>query len=399
MEKKKSKILSELYAIKAGLSVISLEREKLKKEEDNINNSKEKVNQNLDGITQTKRQIADLNNVIESTQVASDKAQTKTVKVTKKAKISSDDRSFLWEMFFKTLGALGGIFLCYMFVYSCTDKNNRKPIAENFVRNNLIVIAAISSALPLIILLGGIISNKSINKKQKLELENDLESEKKNLKERLENAKKSLQENEAKLSYLESQKEEIAIFHSKNLKAYDQNSIIYVESSKVIYDALVKEYNLTLSSSEWSNLDLIIYYFETGRADTIKEALQLMDKQIQHEELIETLKVATNSICGSIENSINSLKEEMVTCFGKLTTQIEHYHKLTLEKLDKIEDKIDDSANMVNQSVKMLSYNISEIISQEKMHSALLTKINIGSGELVNDANYMLSYRKNSTDL
>ena len=32
---------------------------------------------------------------------------------------------------------------------------------------------------------------------------------------------------------------------------------------------------------DWSNLDLIIYYLETNRADTIKEALQLLDEEIR----------------------------------------------------------------------------------------------------------------------
>ena len=55
-------------------------------------------------------------------------------------------------------------------------------------------------------------------------------------------------------------------------------------------DALITEFSSVLDPRDWANIDLIIFYYETGRADTLKEALQQVDRQRQNEALIKAIK-------------------------------------------------------------------------------------------------------------
>lgn len=49
------------------------------------------------------------------------------------------------------------------------------------------------------------------------------------------------------------------------------------QRSQKILELAVETFPL-IDFRDWENIDLIIYYFETGRADDMKEALQLVDR-------------------------------------------------------------------------------------------------------------------------
>ena len=126
-------------------------------------------------------------------------------------------------------------------------------------------------------------------------------------------------------------------------------------------DKLISTYNNLLDFRDWENLDLIIYYFETGRADSIKEALQIVDKERLNNALIEAIGVATNEIC----RSIHSLGNIMIAGFSSLAAQLEAQRVQTMGALQQI-DK-----------------NISGVLTQQTLSNALLAKANVSSKEMV----------------
>ena len=276
MEKSKNQILAELYAIKAGLSVISLEKEKLNKEEIKTSHSKRAVEDNRVDIEDTKVQIASLNNKIEtlsSENVASFNERSKKLK--KERSYSFDDIKDLLVILGGIIGVLlivGGIIsLIASFVYSFV-KNEvyTGDIFLEFIKKGLIT----SFLLGVVVCIGVLWWNFSKNKKEcnaKLkDLEKTVNQEKENLTISLQRAKASLKDSENTLKRLMEQTDLIVLTYNKNLSVYNQTVEVTSAYSKIVYDSLVLEYNSTLNSSEWSNLDLIIYYFETGRAESIK---------------------------------------------------------------------------------------------------------------------------------
>lgn len=130
-----------------------------------------------------------------------------------------------------------------------------------------------------------------------------------------------------------------------------------------LYNILVKEYSSFLAPSDWHQLDYIIYLFETGRADSIKESLQLLDEMKRHVELMQVM----NHISQTIRTGFNVLNSNMLNCFSTMSNQ-----------LDTLSDQI-SSAN--NAQTKLLD--------KIDFHSAMLSKANETSEKMMNDIEYI----------
>lgn len=123
---------------------------------------------------------------------------------------------------------------------------------------------------------------------------------------------------------------------------------------EIIDHTLVSTFGTILDKRDWENLDLIIYYYETGRADSVKEALQLVDKEKRNDALIEAIGIATNEIC----RSIHSLGKVMIQGFASLSAQLEAQRA-------------------------QIAGAMSDILTQQTLNNALLAKANVSSKQMV----------------
>ena len=137
------------------------------------------------------------------------------------------------------------------------------------------------------------------------------------------------------------------------------------KESEMLETALVAEYRNLLDARDWENLDLVIYYYETGRADSVKEALQLVDVERRNKELVNSIQYASSEICRTMKNSVNALGEVLVAGFNSLSAQLEAQRIQTMGALQQIND------------------NISGILTQQTLNNALLTKANVSSKDMV----------------
>ncbi|MDE7349077.1 MAG: hypothetical protein K2N53_05385, partial [Clostridia bacterium] len=120
-----------------------------------------------------------------------------------------------------------------------------------------------------------------------------------------------------------------------------------------------------LDIRDWENLDLVIYYYETRRADSIKEALHLVDVERRNNDLINSIQCASNEICRTIRSSVQALGEVLVAGFNSLSAQLEAQRVQTMGALQQI-----------NQG-------ISGVLTQQTLNNALLAKANVSSKQMV----------------
>ena len=111
--------------------------------------------------------------------------------------------------------------------------------------------------------------------------------------------------------------------------------------SNTIKTALENQISSLLNVRDWGNLDLIIYYYETGRADSIKEALRLIDLESRGGNLNSALCKANKEIGNSIKSGNYKADEKILAKLG-FYTQLE-LEKALLDKSDMI------SAHMAEQ--------------------------------------------------
>ena len=127
------------------------------------------------------------------------------------------------------------------------------------------------------------------------------------------------------------------------------------ESCNALSDELAEKYP-SISWRDWKYTDTLIYYFETGRADSVKEALQHLDREIQTNEIIKTIERSTNYICNTIR-----------ACTREITA-----------RLDRISEQLSE-----------ISFKQNIMIGQQALQTALMAKMASYSQSLAEDVNYM----------
>ncbi len=149
----------------------------------------------------------------------------------------------------------------------------------------------------------------------------------------------------------------------------NKKSITTIKSGcEELYVALQKEFNNLLDARDWKNLDLVIYYFETRRADSVKEALQLVDREMQTQRIEKIIVAATKQICNTLAVGFTMLQNTMESCFNSLSAQIA-------------------------QSTGAISSQLSGLTSAVNMNNALQAKANVTSEQLMNDVYYIRKYQ------
>ncbi|MDE7209325.1 MAG: hypothetical protein K2O31_05515 [Clostridia bacterium] len=137
-------------------------------------------------------------------------------------------------------------------------------------------------------------------------------------------------------------------------------------TSGVLYQSLQKTFNKLLDERDWQYLDLIIFYIETGRAESIKEALQLLEREIQTKRIIGAIQEATECICSTIESAAARISAQL----GVISNQL---------------------SQIASQQQVQIAQN-AEIISQAKLQNALIAKSNVTSEQLMNDVEFIKTY-------
>ena len=168
---------------------------------------------------------------------------------------------------------------------------------------------------------------------------------------------------------LETEENEFLKSKRKTIEELDQTQLAIIKESVSIYEH-TKSITI-LDERDWKILDLVIYELETGRADSIKEALQQADLYIRHNEITEVMQTATVAICSTIESSIGQLSRSIGASLSNLRAEVIGLRSEMSETTSELASKFD---NLVNA---------------QELNNALLKKANASSEQLANDVRRM----------
>ena len=157
---------------------------------------------------------------------------------------------------------------------------------------------------------------------------------------------------------------------NKEIEEKQKNINEKLINSKHIVYALQKEYSSLLDTRDWKNLDFIIYYLETGRADTLKEALLETDKENRHRDIMSAISQATVAISRTISSGFAHLELNMARCFQIVSNQI-----------NEISVKLDTNTK-----------ELSHLVSITNMNNALQAKANETSIDIMKSVEQMRIY-------
>ena len=383
MEQTKETITASLISIRGGLSVISKCSEAIKAVEE----QKEQLNKDIKSKERSieifEEDIIKLENNINKEELL----------IQQKKQLSSDDLAYItnkanentpkhyihfqWGNFiwcWLSGAVVGGMF--------CMAKNLAVIII------GMIIAVGIISSYPIYI----IVKKKNRPKKYQKnynELKNKYSAEihSKNLsdirksEENINYYKNKIKSNQINKDKLTNELDDLLI--KKERLEIDSKVIIRENSTtaKSVALALQERYGMIIDESDWKNIDLIIHYIVTGRADTVKEALYQVDRQRQTEQIVHAIKEASQAVGNHINNAFNKLGTALTESFTILDIHIQS-----------IGDSIRKSNEISQSQNEKLLDKIEKHIEETKVQNVLLEKATRTSDELLSDLKYAQNY-------
>ena len=372
-EKEKRETLANLYALRGGLSVVS------EVKDDIIENLKVLENNRKE----EEKNVEDAKNALSNLKVPKMQEITYTSmsSVNSAEKYMNDEkRKAAMFIFFSVLVGIIPISIDIFFA----------SLYEMWV---LIFFCPVNILLlPLIWLISEAKSHFDDYKKNKNLMSrylNDIEYEKKLEKNFKVNYQKELEQYNAQKTELEKQLAAQKADSEKNIAESSVESFEYINERKEFGNALLEvledNYSHLLDKRDWANLDLFIYFYETDRADSKKEALQLIDQYNQNQNIVQAINNAGREVCLTINQGLGKLNNTIINCFDSLSTQLYNMHTTTMQKLNSIENDM----QYVSESLGGFSGSLAGLKESIDFNNALKEKANETSAKLADDVNYI----------
>ncbi len=131
---------------------------------------------------------------------------------------------------------------------------------------------------------------------------------------------------------------------------------------KIVYLAMQEEFSEFLCENDWGNVDLIIHKYESNRVIDLRDALLQVDADLRNRQLVNAVNNARDAICTSLNRGFRSLQGYIAESFYSF------------------EAKIAD-----------LSSGITNVAETAVLQEAAIRKINTSSERMAKDIGDMLS--------
>ena len=143
--------------------------------------------------------------------------------------------------------------------------------------------------------------------------------------------------------------------------------------------AIQEEFADVLDKRDWQDVDLLMYYFESGRADDLKEALLQVDNERRTDRIVDTIKEATDRICWTLKTGFDMLNRTLQHGFAAIESRIKQQNILLAQQNQLLAQQ---NGLMAQQNAEL-----SNLVSAANLSNALLAKQNESSRQLVSKMN------------
>lgn len=370
-QEQKNQMLADLYALRAGMSAISIERDKFGVKEKAYSDAKRKVDCAC-------YEYENAENFVSRCDEYDKKDSLQ--KTEEKAKL---DRTFKKTVIGSIGAGIFGALIPWFFYFIVDDLNIQdSQYGYSYWKKYLLVSACILGIIFVVGLAIALIVKVSNGK--------DLQ---KRIKEGSGKSKQDLKDAKARLSQAAADCDSAQKALTIVSKDYEKVKSVSTKLSQEMYNALVAQFKSVLDIRDWEHIDLIIFNFETGRADTLKEALQQVDRRVQTDEIIEAIESAGSSIAATINVTMRELRSDLNKSFNRLSEQIaiQHAEQMTaLGNINRNIERTNESIAKLQSATENNGKTLENISSAANLNNALIAKIGCDSMSLMDDVNYMV---------
>lgn len=144
-----------------------------------------------------------------------------------------------------------------------------------------------------------------------------------------------------------------------------------ISNAMVFYSALEKLYGDFLNPRDWKYVDYMIYTFETGRAESMKESLQLADREEQTQRIVDTMQEATRRICETIKDNADRIQHSLQQNFDRISEMVAEESAKICGYIGSVEAKVD----RIDSKVDRIDTKVTNIQITQGVHTAYLARI------------------------
>lgn len=359
------------YALRAGMSAISIERDKFGVKEKAYSDAKRKVDCACYEYENAENSVSRCDEY--------DKKDS-LQKTEEKVKL---DRTFKKTVIGSIVAGIFGALIPWFFYFIVDDLNIQdSQYGYSYWKKYLLVSACILGIIFVVGLAVALIVK--VNNGKYLQKRIEEESGK---------SKQDLKDAKARLSQAAADCDSAQKALTIVSKDYEKVKSVSTKLSQEMYNALVAQFKSVLDIRDWEHIDLIIFNFETGRADTLKEALQQVDRRVQTDEIIEAIESAGSSIAATINVTMRELRSDLNKSFNRLSEQlaIQHAEQMTaLGNINRSIERTNESIAKLQSATENNGKTLENISSAANLNNALIAKIGYDSMSLMDDVNYMV---------
>lgn len=366
----KNQLLADLYTLRAGMSAISIERDKFGVKEKAYSDAKRKVDIACYEYENAEKFVS-----------RCDEYDKKDSLQKTEEKVKLGDK-FKKTVFGSLCTGIVGALVPWIFYFSQGDNKQDSQYGYSYWKEYLIASVCILGIILVVGLAFALIVRVSNGK--------DLQ---KRIGEESGKSKQDLKDAKARLSQATADCDSAQKALTIVSKDYEKVKSVSTKLSQEMYNALVAQFKSVLDIRDWEHIDLIIFNFETGRADTLKEALQQVDRRVQTDEIIEAIESAGSSIAATINVTMRELRSDLNKSFNRLSEQltIQHAEQMTaLGNINRSIERTNESIAKLQSATENNGKTLENISSAANLNNALIAKIGYDSMSLMDDVNYMV---------
>ena len=361
----KDELIAKLYTLRAGLSIIAEETEKIKSAEEEIRKAKCLY----DGsISYSNQQLISLENAI-----ADNESKIKALE-----KDNGEARN-------QKLGVWGWLLILWLSLTTVGLSSNifYDIFGEEWVIPGLILAIVVAACIYVIARIIRIQkAEKTVIKQNNAEILR--------LRNEIATLRARIPEISAENESLTERRESNPIVETllETEENYNNNILpVSTAIAKSTKQAMLRESEGILMECDWKNIDLLIFYLETGRANSLREALQLVDRQRQTDQIVSSIRDASYHISNTINAGLNRLGGLMMGCFSNLSQQIQLNHNEISESISVLERNVKVGNREMSERIKRLDNTIQRegdrMVNSQEIIYALAKRASDSSDKLV----------------
>ncbi len=157
------------------------------------------------------------------------------------------------------------------------------------------------------------------------------------------------------------------------------------KKTKLIYDKLCEDNLDFIHYKDFDKLDYIYYYIETNRTDNIRDALNLVDNQIRHEELVGVLNEAILTICNTISREAERISASIDVLCDRMCEEINK----GVEALREDNQHIIERLESIDVNVSSISSSVDKIVDNQVLTNSLLENQNKSCADMLKHYRYV----------